>query len=141
MISARWNKAGHMSAMILMFNGEFSAPIMNIHLILEKAMEQECCKGLSWLPTLYAYNEQLFSVVYLICRVAIAPFVIAHISYQLLLTKKGRSEVPLWLSICWMPMCWVRYLCIFLLLVIVLLCVYHVSLNNLTLFCHNSIAT
>lgn len=106
MISARWNKSGHMSAMILMFNGEFSAPIMNIHLILEKAMEQECCKGLSWLPTLFAYNEQLFSVVYLICRVAIAPFVIAHISYQLLLTKKGRSEVPLWLSICWMPMCW-----------------------------------
>ncbi|KAL9183526.1 hypothetical protein ACHAXT_004382 [Thalassiosira profunda] len=106
MVSARWKKAGHMSAMMLMFNGEFSAPIMNLHLILEKALEQECCKGLRWLPAAFAYNEQLFALVYVICRVAISPFVIAYVSYDLLLTKRGRRDVPLWLSISWMPMCW-----------------------------------
>lgn len=106
MISARWNKAGHMSAMMLMFNGELSAPIMNFHLILEKALAQECCKGIAWLPTAFAYNELLFSFVYIVCRVVVSPFVIAHVSYDLLLTKRGRRDVPLWLSISWMPMCW-----------------------------------
>lgn len=106
MISARWNKAGHMSAMMLMFNGELSAPIMNFHLILEKALAQECCRGIAWLPTAFAYNELLFSFVYIVCRVVVSPFVIAHVSYDLLLTKRGRRDVPLWLSISWMPMCW-----------------------------------
>lgn len=106
MTSSQWKKAGHMSAMMLMFNGEFTAPVLNVHLFLEKAMAQECCKGIAWLPALFAYNEQLFSLLYIICRVAVSPFVIAHISYKLLFTKKGRADVPLWLSICWMPMCW-----------------------------------
>lgn len=106
MLSARWKKAGHMSAMMLMFNGEFSAPVMNVHLILEKALEQECCKGISWLPMAFVYNEQLFSALYLVCRVAVSPFVIAYVSYDLLFTKRGRRDVPLWLSLCWMPMCW-----------------------------------
>ncbi len=104
MTSSRWVRAGHISAMVLMFNGEFSAPIMNMHFVLEKAMEQECCRGVAWLPTLFTYNEQVFSLLYIICRVAVSPFVIGHVSYDLLI--KGRKNVPLWLSICWMPMCW-----------------------------------
>ena len=107
MVSARWQKAGHMSAMILMFNGEFSAPIMNMHFILEKALQQDCCKGIAWLPAVFAINEQLFSVVYLVCRVVVSPFVISYVTYDLLFTKNGRRDVPLWLSISWMPMCWV----------------------------------
>eukprot|EP00581_Thalassiosira_minuscula_P004917 CAMPEP_0183740830 /NCGR_PEP_ID=MMETSP0737-20130205/60597_1 /TAXON_ID=385413 /ORGANISM="Thalassiosira miniscula, Strain CCMP1093" /LENGTH=302 /DNA_ID=CAMNT_0025975983 /DNA_START=87 /DNA_END=995 /DNA_ORIENTATION=+ len=106
MTSARLKRAGHMSALMLMFNGEFSAPIMNMHLFMEKALAQECCKGISWLPTLFTYNEQFFSFLYLVCRVAVSPFVIAHVTYDLLLTKRGRGDVPLWLSISWMPMCW-----------------------------------
>ncbi|KAL7540348.1 hypothetical protein ACHAXR_010045 [Thalassiosira sp. AJA248-18] len=106
MVSARWKKAGHMSAMILMFNGEFSAPIMNLHLMMEKALTQDCCKGIAWLPTLFAYNEQFFSLLYLVCRVAVSPFVIGYVTYDLLFTKRGRRDVPLWLSISWMPMCW-----------------------------------
>eukprot|EP00571_Detonula_confervacea_P012106 CAMPEP_0172312756 /NCGR_PEP_ID=MMETSP1058-20130122/18544_1 /TAXON_ID=83371 /ORGANISM="Detonula confervacea, Strain CCMP 353" /LENGTH=296 /DNA_ID=CAMNT_0013026301 /DNA_START=41 /DNA_END=931 /DNA_ORIENTATION=- len=106
MISSRWKKAGHMSAIMLMFNGEFSAPLMNLHSILELALAQECCKGIAWLPTLFVYNELLFSFVYIVCRVVISPLVIAHVSYDLLFTKRGRRDVPLWLSISWMPMCW-----------------------------------
>lgn len=106
MITARWNKAGHMSAMILMFTGEFSAPMMNMHLILEKALEQECCSGISWLPSVFAYHELIFSALYLVCRVALSPFIILHITYDLLFTKGGRMNVPLWLGISWMPMCW-----------------------------------
>lgn len=108
MVSARWQNAGHMSAMILMFNGEFSAPIMNWHFILEKALQQECCKNIAWLHALFAINEQVFSFVYLFCRVVVSPFVISYVTYDLLFTKNGRSNVPLWLSISWMPMCWVR---------------------------------
>mmetsp|Transcript_22587 Transcript_22587/g.40415 ORF Transcript_22587/g.40415 Transcript_22587/m.40415 type:complete len:303 (+) Transcript_22587:136-1044(+) len=106
MASARLNKAGHMSAMMLMFNGEFSAPFMNVHLFVEKALAQECCKGIAWLPTLFAYNEQFFAFVYIVCRVAVSPFTIGYVTYDLLLTKRGRRDVPLWLSISWMPMCW-----------------------------------
>ena len=108
MISARWKQAGHMSAMMLMFNGEFSAPVMNVHLMLEKALEQQCMmeKFGSWLPMAFAYNEQLFAYLYLVCRVAVSPLVIGYVSYDLLFTKRGRANVPLWLSICWMPMCW-----------------------------------
>ncbi|KAL7445592.1 hypothetical protein ACHAXH_007746 [Discostella pseudostelligera] len=109
MVSARWQKAGHMSAMVLMFNGEFSAPIMNVHFILEKAMQQDCCKDIAWLSALFAINEHIFSAVYLICRVVVSPFVISYVTYDLLFTRSGRRNVPLWLSISWMPMCWVSY--------------------------------
>jgi hypothetical protein len=107
MVSARIAMAGHMSAIALMFCGEFSAPFMNLYLILEKACLQDCWKGIAWLPTLYAYSKQFFSFVYIVCRVAIGPILIAHISYDLLLTTRGRKHVPVWLSISWMPMCWV----------------------------------
>ena len=106
MTTARWKKAGHMSAMMLMFNGEFSAPIMNMHHLLELATVQECWKDIAWLPTLFTYNEQMFSLIYIICRVAVSPFVIGYVSYDLLFTKRGRRNVPLWLSLSWMPMCW-----------------------------------
>ncbi|KAL7546977.1 hypothetical protein ACHAWF_010297 [Thalassiosira exigua] len=106
MISSLWNGAGHMSAMMLIFNGEFSAPLMNPHLFMEKALDQDCWKGIEWLPKAFAYNEQLFSLIYLVCRVVVSPFVISYVSYDLLLTKRGRKDVPLWLSILWMPMCW-----------------------------------
>jgi hypothetical protein len=104
MTSSRWIKAGHISAMALMYNGEFSAPIMNVHFILERALSQDCYKGVSWLPTLFTYNEQVFSGLYILCRVFVSPFVIGHVSYDLLF--RGRDRVPLWLSICWMPMAW-----------------------------------
>ena len=113
MSSARYFRAGHMSAMMLMFNGEFSAPIMNAHFILKKSLGQECCKSLAWLPALFAYNEQLFSVVYLVCRTAVSLTMIGHVSFDLLFTKRGRRDVPLWLSISWMPMCWVSTVCQF----------------------------
>ena len=107
MMSARWVKAGHMSAMILMLNGEFSAPIMNINFFLEKALKQDCWKDIAWLPTLFTYNEQIFSFIYLVCRVVVSPWVIGYVSYDLLF-KRGRAkrDVPLWLAISWMPMCW-----------------------------------
>ena len=80
MVSARAVKAGHMSAMILMFNGEFTAPIMNTHLILEKALVQEAFKNSTWLQVLFVYNDQFFSALYVLCRMVVSPFVIAHLS-------------------------------------------------------------
>lgn len=106
MTSSRWKKTGHMSAMVLMFNGELSAPVMNVHLFLEKSLTQQCWKGILWLPDLFTFNEQFFSYLYLVCRVAVSPLLISYVSYDLLLTERGRKNVPLWLSICWMPLCW-----------------------------------
>jgi hypothetical protein len=54
MLSAKIAGAGHMSALMLIFNGEFSAPIMNLYFILEKACVQY--KEISWLPTVFTYN-------------------------------------------------------------------------------------
>ncbi|KAL7497880.1 hypothetical protein ACHAWT_009123 [Skeletonema menzelii] len=74
MTSSRWVKAGHISAMVLMYNGEFSAPVMNLHFVLEKAMEQDCYKDATWLPTLFTYNEQsgCISVCYWACQLRLA---------------------------------------------------------------------
>jgi len=106
MTSARWIKAGHISAMSLMTNGEASAPIMNCYLFIEKMLDQECCRHISWLPALFTIAEQIFSITYLICRVMVSPFVIGHITYDLVFTKHGRRDIPLWLSILWLPLCW-----------------------------------
>lgn len=106
MIAVQWMEAGHMSSIALMFNGEFSGPFMNVYFILEKSLQQECTKGLRWLPMAYAYSEQIFAAMYVICRVAISPIVIGHVSYDLLFTKRGRGALPVWLSVCLMPAIW-----------------------------------
>mmetsp|Transcript_23934 Transcript_23934/g.46411 ORF Transcript_23934/g.46411 Transcript_23934/m.46411 type:complete len:312 (-) Transcript_23934:197-1132(-) len=106
MISARFVGAGHMSAMILMFLGEFTAPIMNIHLILEKAMEQPEFRDSSWIPLAFVYNEQIFAFFYCIFRIFFGPLAATHLTWDLILTERGRGNVPVWLSLAWMPMCW-----------------------------------
>ena len=104
MISTRWVKAGHISAMVLMFFGELSNPNMNIKLIVERAMKQDCSKGVTWLPTLYMYNEQVFSSLYIMCRVFAASFVFPHLTYDLLV--RGKKNAPMWLIVFWLILCY-----------------------------------
>lgn len=108
MVSARLCEAGHMSAMILMFTGEFTAPIMNILRISRTAsneMTGDCC-GRTWLPILQPYVEYVFALLYAGFRIIIGPICAAHLTHDILLTKKGRKNVPVALSSVWLFMVW-----------------------------------
>jgi len=108
MVSARLCEAGHMSAMILMFTGEFTAPIMNVLRISRTAANEitgDCC-GRSWLPLVQPYVEYLFALLYAGFRIVVGPICAAHLTYDILLTKKGRTNVPVALSSVWLFMVW-----------------------------------
>lgn len=110
MISARLCEAGHMSAMILMLTGEATAPIMNVLRIARTAANDEISAysilGRSLLQMIYPYVEYLFALLYASFRIVIGPICAAHLTYDILLTKKGRKNVPVGLSLVWLTMVW-----------------------------------
>ena len=110
MISARLCEAGHMSAMILMLTGEATAPIMNVLRIARTAANDEISAhsilGRGLLQMIYPYVEYLFALLYASFRIVIGPICAAHLTYDILLTKKGRKNVPVGLSIVWLTMVW-----------------------------------
>jgi len=105
MTSARLIQAGHMSAMILMFFGEITAPIMNVLRITNILTELEYSSRLLqiWRPRV----EYLFALAYVFFRTVVGPFLAVHLTYDLLLTKEGRSNVPIGLSLVWLSMVWI----------------------------------
>lgn len=110
MMSALLCEAGHMSAMILMFTGEFTAPIMNVLRIARTANSDEISAhailGRSLLQAIYPYVEYLFALLYAGFRIFIGPICAAHLTYDILVTKKGRENVPVGLSVVWLTMAW-----------------------------------
>jgi len=110
MVSARLCEAGHMSAMILMFTGEFTAPIMNVLRISRTAGNEDVSSysilGRRLLQIIYPYVEYLYALLYATFRIIIGPICAAHLTYDILLTKKGRKNVPVGLSVVWLVMVW-----------------------------------
>jgi len=110
MISARLCEAGHMSAMILMLTGEATAPIMNVLRIARTAANDDISAhsilGRSLLQMIYPYVEYLFALLYASFRIVIGPICAVHLTYDILLTKKGRKNVPVGLSVVWLTMVW-----------------------------------
>lgn len=104
MTSARLIRAGHMSAMALMFLGELTAPIMNVLRISNTAASIDSSVG--WLQAAHPYFEYAFALLYITFRTVIGPICALHLTYDLLFTKKGRKNVPIQLSIVWLLMCW-----------------------------------
>lgn len=105
MTSARVLGAGYMSAFICMLLGEMTNPLQNAWLIGKQAMELDCCNG----PAMETFNETAklaFAVAYFAVRMIIAPVYFANCTYHLLLTKKGRENIPLPLSIFWSMLIW-----------------------------------
>lgn len=94
--------AGHISAMILMFAGELTNPLQNAHLMTKFGI-QMAAEG-SLFHILHPYVEYAFSIAYFIMRGLVAPFLLAYNAYDLLLTKNGRANVPLGVSIFWIIM-------------------------------------
>mmetsp|Transcript_667 Transcript_667/g.1033 ORF Transcript_667/g.1033 Transcript_667/m.1033 type:complete len:314 (+) Transcript_667:173-1114(+) len=106
MMSCLYIGAGHLSAMILMFTGEFTNPINNIFLICRMAMIQlDCCNG-PWLQAVYPYIELTFAWMYAVFRIFCGPMSAALNTYDIVFTKEGRSRIPALLIPFWLIMSW-----------------------------------
>uniref|UniRef100_A0A7S1Z3C2 TLC domain-containing protein n=1 Tax=Trieres chinensis TaxID=1514140 RepID=A0A7S1Z3C2_TRICV len=104
MVSNLWIGAGHMSALMLMFTGELTNPFMNglfISRFAIKVFDDE------WIHNLHPYVEITHAVLYSIMRTFIGPLVALHLTRDLLMTERGRQNVPRWLSLTWITLCWV----------------------------------
>jgi TLC domain len=103
MTSTRLLRAGHMSAMILMFLGEATAPIMNLRRISNTAT---LLQSTSLLVDLHPWIEVVYAALYLFFRCLAGPVCTLHLMYDLLLTKEGRRNVPVPLSLFWITISW-----------------------------------
>jgi len=105
MISVRVIGAGHQSAMICMLLGELTNPLHNMHFIGEFASQTDCCYSADAQRLHYGITVA-FAGMYGLFRVFIAPPFFASVTYSLLLTKRGRTNVPLPLNIFWNFLIW-----------------------------------
>lgn len=105
MSSCRVIGAGYMSAMICMLLGEITNPLQNMYMIAEVAVKLDCCNG-PLMQQFYSFITVAFAAAYFSVRVVIAPPFFAMITYVLLLTKRGRTNVPLGLNIFWNLLIW-----------------------------------
>ena len=95
--------AGHISAMGLMFTGEFTNPMQNSHAITRFAIQM--AGDDSFWHAIHPYVEYIYAVCYFFFRSVVGPLQIIHISYDLL-TKEGRKHIPLYIGIVWIIMIW-----------------------------------
>ena len=105
MTSSRIIGAGQQSAMICMLLGELSNPLHNSFMIGEVALGLECCNG-PFAQSVHNVISVAFAIIYNLLRVIIGPFVFAHVSYTLLVTKEGRTNINLPIRILWNLMIW-----------------------------------
>lgn len=106
MTSCRAVGAGHMSALILMFTGEFTNPFQNLHIITRYGIKLAPTADSFW-HVVHPYVEYTFMAFYAFFRAFVGPACIVHLTYDLLFTKQGRKNVPIYISLfLWMPMAW-----------------------------------
>jgi len=87
-----------------MFLGELTAPIMNAVRISQTATTHGMASNF-WQTNAHPILEFAFALLYVIFRAFLGPVVAVHLSYDLL-TREGRKNVPVQLSILWLVMCW-----------------------------------
>lgn len=105
MTSSRVIGAGHMSAMVCMLLGEVTNPLHNLYMMGEVAMKQECCNG----PTaqyIHTIISVAFAAMYYVARAILSPITMIIVSCCLLVTKRGRANIPLIINILWNLMIW-----------------------------------
>lgn len=105
MTSARWIGAGHMSAMTCMLMGELTNPLHNMYMMGEVAMKLDCCNGPS-ARRFHGVVSVAFAAMYNLFRAILAPPTFAVVSYCLIGTKKGRSNIPIAVNVLWNLMIW-----------------------------------
>jgi len=104
MTSARILEAGHVSAMILMAGGEFTAPFQNAFRISRITTKMDMAGSLG--QVLHPYIRYIWAVLYAFFRIVVGPACAIHLTQDLIFSKQGREHVPLGLSIVWLAMCW-----------------------------------
>lgn len=104
MTSVRYLGAGQLSAMMLMFQGEFTNPVQSTYSIVRYAIHMEPQRQL-W-QTLLPYCELFFACLYAVFRTFVGPFTMVHITYHLYFTKQGRDNVPISFAIAWTFLGW-----------------------------------
>lgn len=97
MTQARVYQAGHMSAMMCMLLGELSNPLHNTYLISQIAMDV----GVHNNQDMHTMIETVFSAVYVFLRVVVAPLVLIPLTFDLLFSKNGRTNLPLAIRLFW----------------------------------------
>ena len=102
MSAVRVMGSGHISAMTLMWSGEFTNPIHNAHNISRFAI-QLVGEDSFW-HVINPYIEYIFALVYTFFRAVVGPLQVVHITYDLM-TKEGRKNVPWYVSIFLIPLC------------------------------------
>lgn len=105
MTSTRMVGAGHQSAMICMLLGELSNPLHNSYMLGEVALTQDCCNG-PMAQQLHAIISIAFAAVYNLLRVVVGPVVCAGVTFTLVLTKEGQTNIPVTLNVLWNLMIW-----------------------------------
>jgi hypothetical protein len=104
MTSCRLVKAGHISTMILIFTGECTNPLMNSMFTTRFAIT---LFSAPWVHTLHTCLEFVYALFYAPIRIIVGPVCAIHLTYDLLLTKHGRQNVPVQLSVVWVALCWI----------------------------------
>ncbi|CAB9500412.1 expressed unknown protein [Seminavis robusta] len=104
MTQCRVVKAGHTSAMICMFLGEFSNPFQNGTDSLFNALQLPCCNG-AFTQQLHSVFRFFFALTFFGIRAIIAPVFLAHVTYCLLFASTRRN-IPFVIRIFWILMIW-----------------------------------
>mmetsp|Transcript_10836 Transcript_10836/g.16703 ORF Transcript_10836/g.16703 Transcript_10836/m.16703 type:complete len:332 (-) Transcript_10836:82-1077(-) len=105
MLSALVSEAGHVSALLLMFVGESTAPVHNCFRISRLVSSMEDFGG-QVSESVHQFVALAWAVKYSLVRTFVGPACGIYITYDLLFTKSGRANVPLVLSSCWLFLCW-----------------------------------
>lgn len=103
MISTLLTGAGHQSAMILMYTGEFTNPVFNSFQMSSNALRLECCGATKETHEVVGI---MFSILYVFFRLFVGPAEGLYITYDLLFTSDGRKNVHLAVSFLWLFMMW-----------------------------------
>jgi len=104
MLSCRALRAGHLSTMTLMFFGELTNPFMNGLFISRYAIK---LFSNPLLHLLHPWVEIGFALTYASMRAVIGPIVGAYLTYDLLMTRQGRENIPVWISCAWVTLMWI----------------------------------
>jgi TLC domain len=110
MTSTRIVGAGHISAMICMFLGEFTNPFHNGHDIMARAEQlrsfsSKCCFGSSLSIFVKHLVTICFGLSYVAIRAVIAPAALVYVTYDLW-KRGGASKIPLVLRLLWTLLIW-----------------------------------
>mmetsp|Transcript_16703 Transcript_16703/g.23559 ORF Transcript_16703/g.23559 Transcript_16703/m.23559 type:complete len:353 (-) Transcript_16703:220-1278(-) len=105
MVSALVAEAGHVSALILMFVGESTSPLHNCFRISRLVITLESFEG-RMAEVAHEVIRLAWAVKYSFVRTFVGPACGIYITYDLLFTKRGRTNVPLVLSSFWLFLAW-----------------------------------